>query len=146
LAQWYGDDQPYLERVQQMFRANPPPALGNADQFTDGGGPVFLKNAFVSRDDARQNAVGFETYAGQQRLGHTSSLHRASRAGDGTPIHLRADGPGFDALDVPDGTSQPKLHFSTFVPTAEVFERMRRYQAGTDLAQAYGVPARAAGL
>ena len=41
---------------------------------------------------------------------------------------------------------QPKLHFSMFVPTAEVFERMRRYQAATDLASAYGVPQTANGL
>jgi hypothetical protein len=146
LAQWYGDAEPYVERVQHMFRSNPLPAQGNSDQFTSGGGPAFLPNTFRGRDDARQNAVGFETYAGQQRLGHTSSLQRASRAGDGTPIHLRVDGPGYDALDVPDGSNQPKLHFSMFVPTAEVFERLRRYQAGTDLAQAYGVSARVTGL
>ncbi len=146
LEQWYGDAEPYVERVQQMFRSTPIPATGNPDQFTDGGGPAFLPNAFRGRDDARQSATGFETYDGGRRLGHTSSLQRASRAGDGTPIHLRVDGPGFDALDVPDGSNQPKLHFSMFVPTAEVFERMRRYQAGTDLAGAFGVSARATGI
>ncbi len=146
LEQWYANDEPYLERVQNMFRSNPVPAQGNPDQFTDGGGPAFLPNAFRGRDDARQSSVGFGTEDGQRRLGHTSSLQRASRAGDGTPISVRIDGPGFDALDVADGSNQPKLHFSMFVPTAEVFERMRRYQSGSDLAKAGGVPARFTGL
>jgi hypothetical protein len=146
LEHWYADSQPYLERVQKMFRSNPAPSTGNPDQFTDGGGPVFLNNAFQGRDDARQNAVGDQTFDGAQRLGHTTALQRASRAGDRTPIHLRVDGPGYDNLDVPDGANQPKTHFSIFVPSAEAFERMRRYQAATDLAQAYGVPSAANGI
>jgi hypothetical protein len=146
LGQWYADAEPYLERVQHMFRSNPPPSTGNDDQFTDGGGPAFLPNSFQGRDDARQNAVGQGTLNGLQRIGHTTALQRASRAADGTPIHLRIDGPGYDNLDVPDGTKQPKLHFSMFIPTAEVFERMRRYQAGTDLVSAYGVGPQANGI
>jgi hypothetical protein len=146
LEQWYADTEPYIERVQHMFRSNPVPSTGNLDQFTDGGGPVFLANTFQGRDDARQNAVGDGTLGGALRLGHTTTLQRASRAADGTPTHLRVDGPGFDAIDVPDGTRQPKTHFSMFVPSAEVFERMRRYQAGTDLAQAFGVQPAARGL
>lgn len=140
LEEWYSDSQPYVERVQRMFRSNPVPSVGNEDQFTNGGGPVFLPSAFQGRDDARQNAVGDATLAGAQRIGHTTALQRASRAGDGTPIHLRVDGPGFDDLDVSDQTSRPKNHFSMFVATAEVFERMRRYQAATDLVNAYDVP------
>jgi len=146
LEQWYAESQPYIERVQEMFRSNPVPASGNPDQFTDGGGPVFIPNNFQGRDDARQNAVGDKTLGGAQRLGHTTALQRASRAADGTPLHLRVDGPGFDSLDVPDGTNRAKTHFSTFVPSAEVFERMRRYQAATDLSQAYGVPSTANGI
>jgi hypothetical protein len=146
LPHWYDDTQPYIERVQQMFRSNPPPATGDEDQFTDGGGPAFLSNSFQGRDDARQNAAGENTLGGRQRLGHTTALQRASRAADGTPLHLRIDGPGFDSLDVPGGGDQPKTHFSMFIPTAEVFERMRRYQAATDLAQALGVRAEANGL
>jgi len=146
LEQWYSDSQPYIERVQQMFRSNPPPSEGNADQFADGGGPTFLPNAFQGRDDARQNAVGDKTLGGAQRLGHTTALQRASRAADGTAIHMRVDGAGYDSLDVPDGSNRPKTHFSIFVPSAEVFERMRRYQAATDLAQALGVPPAANGI
>lgn len=146
LDQWYADTEPYIERVQHMFRSNPVPATGDTDQFTDGGGPVFLPNTFQGRDDARQNAVGDRTLGGAQRLGHSTALQRASRAADGTPIHLRVDGAGFDGIDVPDGTNRPKTHFSMFVPSAEVFERMRRYQAATDLAQAYGVPSRVNGI
>jgi hypothetical protein len=146
LPQWYADSQPYLERAQQMFRSNPPPSTGNDDQFTDGGGPAFLPNKFQGRDDARQNAMGEGTLGGAQRIGHTTALQRASRAGDGKPLHLRIDGPGYDALDVPGGSEQPKTHFSMFVPSAEVFERMRRYQAATDLAQAFGVRPEANGI
>jgi hypothetical protein len=72
-------------------------------------------------------------------LGHTSTLQRSSRATDGTPLHIRVDGPGFDAMDVPDGSNQPKLHFSALVPTADTFRRMRISQASLDLAQEFGV-------
>jgi hypothetical protein len=54
-------------------------------------------------------------------------------------MHIRADGPGYDALDVPYGSSQPKLHFSIYVPTADFFATMRRSQASLDLAQRYSV-------
>ena len=49
------------------------------------------------------------------------------------------DGPGFDALDVPDGSNQPKLQFSIFVPTAHEFARMRRNQTSMDLARRHQV-------
>ena len=49
------------------------------------------------------------------------------------------DGPGFDSIDVPDGSSQPKLQFTSFVPTAEFFALMRRNQAALDLVQKHGV-------
>jgi hypothetical protein len=69
------------------------------------------------------------------------ALQRSSRAADGTPLHIRNDGPGFDSLDmpafqtfpgqpnistsIPAGTNQFKLHFIVFVPTAEFFRQMR---------------------
>ena len=146
LDQWYSDTEPYIERVQHMFRSNPVPATGDADPFTGGGGTAFVANTFQGRDDARQNAVGDRTLAGAQHLGHTTTLQRASRAGDGTPLHLRVDGPGYDSMDVPGGVSRPKTQFSMFVPSAEVFERMRRYQAATDLTEAFAVPARVNGI
>jgi len=58
-------------------------------------------------------------------MGHLSTLQRSSRAADGTPIHIRMDGPGFDNMDVPDGSSQPKLQFTVFVPSADFFATMR---------------------
>jgi hypothetical protein len=146
LGQWFGDDQPYLERVQQMFRSNPPPSHGVSDQFTNGGGPTYLPNAFAGRDDARQNAIGELTLDGARRIGHSSALQRASRGADGKPFHVRVDGAGFDNMDSPSGEDLPKLHFSIFMPSAESFERMRRYQAATDLAGAYNVPSRHNGI
>jgi hypothetical protein len=134
------EDEEFTERVQYMFRSTPPPSKGFTDQFTDGGGPAFLPNEFKGVDDAARGAQGIGTPNGDHRLGHLSTLQRSSRASDGTPIHIRMDGPGFDNLDISDGSNQPKLHFSIFVPTAEFFARMRRNQASIDLAKAHQVP------
>ncbi|MBV9162413.1 MAG: hypothetical protein JO281_12860 [Pseudonocardiales bacterium] len=140
LAQFYAQpDEPFTERVQYMFRSDPIPSTGNHDQFTNGGGPAILNNTFQDPQDAAANAAGINTYQGEHRLGHLSALQRSSRAADGTPIHIRADGPGFDNLDVPDGSSQPKLHFCIFVPTADFFATLRRNQASLDLQQAHNV-------
>jgi hypothetical protein len=132
--------EPFIERVQYMFRSTPPPSTGFADQFTDGGGPTFLPNDFLGPDDAARGAQGIGTPQGRHRLGHLSALQRSSRAADGTAVHIRMDGPGFDALDVPGGATQPKLHFSIFVPTADFFAQMRNNQASVDLARANRVP------
>jgi hypothetical protein len=141
LAQFYArPGEPYTERAQYMFRSNPIPSTGYADQYANGGGPSYLPNVFQGPGDAAQAAAGLNTYEGKRRIGHVSALQRSSRAADGTPIHIRADGPGFDSLDVPDGSRQPKLQFSIFVPTAEFFRTMRRNQASQDLAQQFSVP------
>ena len=132
-------DEPFTERVQYTFRSNPIPALGNGDQFSDGGGPAFLDNVFQGVNDARANAAGINTLDGEHRMGHLAALQRSSRAADGTPIHIRMDGPGYDSMDVPDGRAQPKLQFTVFVPTADFFTRMRRNQASLDLVRKYGV-------
>ena len=63
----------------------------------------------------------------------------SSRAADGTPIHIRMDGPGFDNMDVPGGSSQPKLQFTIFVPSADFFRSMRVNQASLDLQAQFGV-------
>lgn len=134
-----GDDGTYLERVQYMFRSTPPPSQGNPDQFTNGGGPSFLQNTFQGTGDALTSAQGIGTPGGEHRIGHLSGLQRSSRAADGTPIHIRMDGPGFDNMDVPDGSNQPKLQFTVFVPSADFFTSMRRNQASLDIAAANSV-------
>jgi hypothetical protein len=135
-----GSDGTFLEHVQYMFRADPPPSMGRANQFRDGGGPAFLPNQFNGTGDAARSAAGVETLAvaagstvTQHRMGHLSCLQRSSRTADGRPIHLRNDGPGFDSMDVPGGTKQPKLQFMVFVPTADFFRVMRINQASLDL-------------
>jgi hypothetical protein len=145
MRQWFdlnaanvpGSDGTFLEHVQYMFRADPPPSHGRADQFTNAGGPAFLPNVFQGTGDAARSAAGIgtelENGAPQHRMGHISCLQRSSRTADGRPIHVRNDGPGFDSLDVPDGTKQPKLEFMVFVPTAEFFRTMRVDQASLDL-------------
>jgi hypothetical protein len=153
LAQFYKlPDEPFSERVQYMFRSDPIPSLGNADQFTNGGGPAFLANdasvflhyqslgiTEASATAASPNTVNDPQPAsnptpsdvGQRlpRMGHLSALQQSSRAPDGTPIHIRMDGPGFSSGDVPDGSTQPKLQFTIFVPTADFFATMRANQA-----------------
>ncbi|MEU8261969.1 hypothetical protein AB0C02_15265 [Micromonospora sp. NPDC048999] len=139
------DNGNFTKRVQYMFHA---PAVhpGNPDQLTDGGGPSFLPAENRGPDYAERTAQGIGLPRGERRMGHLSTLQRTSRASDGTPMHLRIDGPGFDALDVPDGSSHPKLHFSVFVPTADFFARMRRSQAAVDLARKHRVAEQDNGL
>jgi hypothetical protein len=134
-------DETYLERVQYMFRSDPPPSLGNgSDPFLNGGGPAFLANTFKGIDDAAQNAQGIDTLNNVHRIGHVSALQRFSRADDGTPMHIRMDGPGIDKLDIPsilvvpgNNGTVPKLQFSMFIPTADFFVTMRTDQASLDL-------------
>jgi hypothetical protein len=140
LDQFYADPgEPFTERVQYAFRSDPIPALGNTDQFADGGGPAFLNNVFQGTNDALRNAAAINTFEGKHRMGHLAALQRSSRAADSTPIHIRMDGPGYDSMDVPDGSNQPKLQFTIFVPTAHFFTRMRRHQASLDLVRKYAV-------
>jgi hypothetical protein len=159
------DGEPFAERCQYMFRSNQLgtsngiPAAGNTDQFTNGGGPAFINNVFQGTNDAAlaaqdsggtftpANQSQSATFTGAGRIGHTSALQRASRASDGTPLHIRNDGPGFDGMDVPAfrtfpgsngvnmpaGTSQFKLQFLMFVPTADLFAQMRIGVAAQDL-------------
>ena len=147
LAQFYArpsaadpEGEPFTERVQYMFRSNPIPSTGNAnDQFTNNGGPSILPDVFQGAGDAAANAQAINTFNGEHRLGHVSCLQRSSRASDGTPMHIRMDGPGFDNMDVPGGSNQPKLQFTIFVPTADFFRRMRINQASLDLQNQFGV-------
>ncbi len=152
LAQFYArPNEPFSERVQYMFRSDPIPALGNSDQFTNGGGPaflandasVFLKYKALGVTEASQTAASPNTVNDPQpasnpdgeagevipRMGHLSALQQTSRAPDGTPIHIRMDGPGFSSGDVPNGSAQPKLQFTIFVPTADFFKTLRTSQA-----------------
>ena len=146
LAQFYAlpsasdtQGEPYTERCQYMFRSNPIPSTGNSDQFSNGGGPSYFSNVFQGTGDAAANAQAVNTFLGEHRMGHLSALQRSSRAADGTPIHLRMDGPGLDAMDVPDGSAQPKLQFTMFFPTADFFRVMRINQASLDLVTEFGV-------
>jgi hypothetical protein len=80
------------------------------------------------------------------RIGHLSALQQTSRAADGTPLHIRMDGPGFDTLDVPDtivrpgrSGNVPTLQFTAFMPTADFFDKMRRSQAALNLQTQFAV-------
>ncbi|MBV9384165.1 MAG: hypothetical protein JOY82_18175 [Streptosporangiaceae bacterium] len=133
-----GTDGVFTERVQYMFHA-PNIAPGSTDQYTDGGGPSLLPNDNRGTGYAARTAQGIGTNNGEHRMGHLSCLQRTSRAADGTPIHLRMDGPGLDSMDVPGGATVPKLQFTVFVPSADFFATMRTSQASLDLQQKYGV-------
>jgi hypothetical protein len=140
-----GADGVFTERVQYMFRS-PAPSLGNADQLTNGGGPTFIENEFRGVNDARNTAQGIGVVDNEHRMGHLSTLQRSSRAADGTAMHIRMDGPGFDNMDVPGASKQPKLQFTVFVPTADFFATMRRNQASLDLQQQFAVDENENGL
>lgn len=147
LEQFYqAPAETYERRVAAMFSSRPLPSTGNSNQFADGGGPAFLPNKFLAPEIAEYEAKEPAQFDGERHIGHTTGVQRSSRAADGAPMHIRADGPGFDTLDVPDGSAQPKLQFSIYVPTADFFATMRRNQASLDLAQRYSVPAANLGL
>jgi hypothetical protein len=136
----------YERREAEMFSADPLPRSANQNPYTNGGGPAGIENVFAGTQQAEREAEGVHNFDAQPHIAHTTALQRTSRAQNRTPMHIRADGPGYDTLDVPDGSSQPKLHFSIFVPTAQFFATMRRSQASLDLAQTYSVPQSNLGL
>ncbi len=133
-----GDDtrEPFDERLQYMFEA-PPQIQGDTDPFRNGGGPrnqtlgSFLPNRFRGAGYARTSAQQFA------RIGHISALHRSGRTADGRPIHIRIDGPGFDAMDTTTGRNTPKLQFSGFFPSADFFADLRRNQSSVDLLEEF---------
>jgi hypothetical protein len=161
------DGEPASERLMYMFRANQigttnglPAAFNTADPFTNGGTNAFVHNVFQGNNDANldaQDTFGLfnpkataaqqqsSTFTGLPRIGHEQALHRHGRLADGTPLHLRIDGPGFDGMDVPQfeefpggrvfpaGTALPKLLFAVFMPTSEQFRQMRVGVAAQDL-------------
>jgi hypothetical protein len=131
-----GDDvrEPFSERLQYMFESPPQVQEDPTDPFRDGGGPrnlgrrgAFLPNVFRGANYAQQSAQQFA------RIGHISALHRSGRTAGGAPIHLRIDGPGFDAMDTTTGRNTPKLQFSGFFPSADFFSTLRRNQGSLDL-------------
>jgi hypothetical protein len=70
------------------------------------------------------------------------SVLKAGALGAGATVlgsDIRNDGAGFDNLDVPDGSNQPKLHFTIFVPTAQFFQELRINQASLDLVAEFDV-------
>jgi hypothetical protein len=161
--------EPFTERCQYMFRSNQLgtttgiPSVGNADQFTNGGGPAYINNVFQGTNAAMlgaQDAAGqfsatnqtlSATFTNEPRIGHEVALQRVSRASDGTPLHIRADGPGLDTMDTPAfpifpgqgivsaGSYQFKLQFLVYVPTATFFAQMRTAQASQDLQKQFNV-------
>jgi hypothetical protein len=137
LQAWYDDpaNSDFRTQLDLMFRAT--------HRFGNGGGTPFWRNQFFGDGDAARGATGTGTSDRVHRLGHLACLQRSSRAEDGTPIHARMDGPGFDDMDTA-GNHQPgrnvaKLQFSAFVPTAESFRRMRVDQASLDLVRQHDV-------
>jgi hypothetical protein len=163
LQQFYNKDpqlftgaEPFSERVQYMFRSRtnnqtsglPFPEDPN-DQFTNGGGlgaptgnlstqqqSAFLPDLFFGPDDMATNFDPAVTDRQKLRVGHESALQRSGRAADGTPLHIRMDGPGLSSLDVPDGSTLPTLEFTAFVPTAEFFRVLRINAASLDFVEA----------
>ena len=121
-----------------MYHSPAPVEPNPNDPYTDGGGPTNLsqrgaviKNEFHGAGYAESSAQQF------QRMGHLSTLQRSSRSADGRPIHIRIDGPGFDAMDTTTGQNTPKLQFSGFFPSSDFFAAMRANQSAVDLLRKY---------
>jgi hypothetical protein len=114
-----GSIQHLSHDILDMFHAL---ASGNADLFTDGGGPAFVPTQDRGRDDAGRTAQGI--------------------GADGRPVHIRMDGAGFDSLDVPGGSRQPKSQVTLFVPDSDVVAVLRADRAAPDLATQFGVDER----
>jgi hypothetical protein len=122
-----------------------------SDPFTNGGGEgsnsnntQSLQNSAILPDFTLGAEAIFQNFDPEVltqatdphkklRVGHELALQRSSRAQDGTPLHVRIDGPGLSTLDVPDGSLQATLEFSIFVPTADFFQAMRVNAASLDL-------------
>jgi hypothetical protein len=166
------DGEDYAERVMYLLRANQIgtinglPSQPTGDGFANGGGASAVANKFQGANDtflSAQNKFGQytaatpanqeqgSTFTGLPRIGHEQALQRSGRAKDGTPLHIRMDGAGFDGMDVPTfqvfpggatlqaGSNQPKLQFSAFVQTAEFFRQMRADSAAQDLQKQFNV-------
>jgi hypothetical protein len=175
LYQFYNDGfdptlptEPFTQRCAYLFcsnqlgTSNGLPAVGNTDQFTNGGGPAYINNVFQGTNavvlEAQDSAGTFSptnqslsaTFFGTGRIGHNAALQQVSRASDSTPLHIRNDGPGLDTMDVPAyqtypgsgvtvsaGSYQFKLHFLIFVPTADFFADLRTSMAAQNLQHEY---------
>ncbi|HLG60673.1 MAG TPA: hypothetical protein VKY19_01990 [Ktedonosporobacter sp.] len=145
--------EPFSERVQYMFHSRrqdgshalPFPENTN-DAFTNGGGQgnldgttQSLRNAALLPDFTLGPEAVFQNFDPavtdhpKLRVGHEFALQRSSRAPDGTPLHIRNDGPGLSTLDVPDGSLTPTLEFTIFVPTSDFFQALRVNAASLDL-------------
>jgi hypothetical protein len=174
-----GGGEPATERIQYMFRSNQTgnntgsfqglPVNQTGDGFTNGGSPAFVNNVFQGTNAAALGAQALngkatltfnndpnKTFNGQQRIGHEVALQQTSRAADGTPLHIRNDGPGLSGMDVPAfetfpgqpsistsfpaGTLQFKLQFLIFVPTSEFFRQLRVSAGAQDLFAKFGQP------
>ncbi len=151
-------DEPetFSERIQYMFRSKTPAGAPGLpfpqdpdDAFTNGGGlgapagnltaqqqSAFLPNQFLGPNDQATNFDPSVTDHQKYRVGHLAGLQRSTRAADGTPLHIRNDGPGLSSQDVPDGSVQPTLEFTVFVPTAEFFRVLRINSASLDYVKA----------
>jgi hypothetical protein len=132
--------EPFDERVQYMFHSPAPVEQNPNDPFFNGGGPTnltmrgaMIRNQFHGAGYAEQSAQQFD------RMGHLSTLQRSARTADGRPIHIRIDGPGFDAMDTTTGRNTPKLQFSGFFPSADFFATMRANQSAVDLLVKYNL-------
>ena len=149
------DGEPFTERCQYMFRSNQlgtpqrasrppatptssPTAAARPSSTTSSRAPTPPR--LGAQDSAGvftpSNATINATFTGQPRIGHEAALQQISRAPDGTPLHIRADGPGprrhgrarlhapIPARpNLPAGSNQFKLQFLIYVPTADFFAR-----------------------
>ena len=124
--------EPGTSPLTVTFQGSPGTRLttASAGDYFDNGAIQHLSHDILDLHRFYDDAAFTERI--QRVFRHASTLRRAARTADGRRLHQRVDGPGFDGMDVPGGVPAPKLQFSVFVPTADVFARMRRDQAMPD--------------
>ena len=141
------EDETYLERVQYMFRSNPPPSFGGGgDPFLNGGGPAFLPSTFNGTDDAALRRAGCQHPAlraphrspgGAAAVVPSAGRHAAARP-HGRPRLRHAGRAGHHRPARPE-RQRAEAHFTAFVPTADFFDTMRRNQAAQNLQTQFAV-------
>lgn len=136
----------------------PPNTYAGVNTYNDGAGAVTASFGPIYSLFTLVTLTRTPTRADKTTLASALvCLQRTSRAADGTPLHIRMDGPGFDGMDVPAfqthpdmpsisvpvpaGTNQFKLQFFILQPTSEFFRQLRVSAASQDLFAQFGQPA-----
>jgi len=133
--------------VQYMFRS-PAPSQGNPDQFTNGGGPTFIRERVQGHQRRAQHRAGHR--GGAERTPPWAicpHCNRSSRAADGPPMHIRIGRAGLRQHGrFPARPTSRNWQFTVSCRPPTSSAPCERNQASLDLAQQFAVPGDENGL